>query len=72
MKITHSAFMVLIGVSAIVLDFAQSGPGAGALRGILGGMSGRMGSSMQREAAMPADMQLRREMVAKHHQPNVW
>jgi len=60
MKITHTAFMVLIGVSAVVLDFAQIGPGTGALRSV----SGRMGSAMQRDAAIPADMRLAGEMPA--------
>ena len=59
MKITHTAFLVLIGVSAVVLDFAQIGPGTGALRSV----SGRMGSAMQRDAAI-ADMQLAGEMPA--------
>ena len=68
MKITHTAFMVLIGVSAVVLDFSQSGPGTEALRSV----SGRMGSAMPRDAAMPADMQLIREMVAKRDQSNLW
>jgi len=67
MKITHTAFMALIGVSAIALDFTQIGSDTVALRG----MRGRMGSAIQRDAAMPADMQLVREMVTKHDQPNV-
>jgi hypothetical protein len=68
MRITHTAFMALVGVSAIALDFAQIGPGTEPLRG----MSGRMGTAMQRDAALPADMQLVREMVTKHDQSNAW
>lgn len=72
MKFTHTTFMVLLGASAIALDFfAQIDQDKAPLRGIYASMSRRMGPATPRDATMPADLQLVLEMDIKHDRSNI-
>jgi len=72
MKFTRTAFMVLLGASAIALDFfAPADQDKAPLRGIYAGISRRMGPATPRDATTSADLQLVLEMDNKHDRSNI-